>query len=267
MFEPLPEGPGRGAHSPLGWAAAVSEGPGSRARWSRGAGSSALTLLTTPLQRARPTQTPRAPRPATPGPGGRVLQLLRRACSLGGTEPCLRGESVRHRPGPGRRPDPALPSSFALGAVGAVTRQGAASAGSQGGCKATPAVPGALGGAERTGGGAGGTAASPESVDFSPLPVSPPSLETQSPAQPLCSRSSSADTGVPRGREAPVAETRTHRNSKSRWGLGRCSLGAVCRAPGARWTPRAQVWGNSLCPVDFRAACVRGSLQDARLPF
>lgn len=147
-----------------------------------------------------------------------------------------------------------------------------ASAGSQGGCKATPAMPGGPGwcGADRRRGWRHSRV--PGECGLQPPArtpgggVSSPPPEPQSLTRPPRSRSNSADTGVPRGHGSSVEEMRMHRNSKSRRDPGHCSVGAVCWSPGTRWTPRAEVWGNSLCPADFRAACVRGSLQDATLP-
>lgn len=112
-----------------------------------------------------------------------------------------------------------------------------ASTGSQGGCKATPAVcRGALGGAERTHGGAGGTAASPESVDLRPPARHPwgwsfTPLETQSTARPLRSQSNSKDTWVPRGHNSSVHEMHAHRNKTRAGGIWAVTRWALSAGP------------------------------------
>lgn len=113
-----------------------------------------------------------------------------------------------------------------------------ASAGSQGGCKATPAVcRGALGGAEQTDGGAGGTAASPESVDLSSPArhpwgwcFTPP--ETQSTAWSLLTKQLHRHGGAPWPRFLRERDPHTQKQNKGRRALGRHSGGSVCRSPG-----------------------------------
>ena len=135
---------------------------------------------------------------------------------------------------------------------------------------------GALGGAEQTDGGAGGTAASPESVDFSPLPatpgggVSPPRRRRARPG--LCAHKATPKThGCPVATN-PLCTRCMHTEIKQEQMGSGPSLGAPCLPvprdgrTGMRWTPRAEVWGNSLCPADFRAVSVCGSPWDATLP-
>lgn len=142
---------------------------------------------------------------------------------------------MKHSPGLGRCPDPELPSSFALGAAGAVTRKGDGINGKPGGLQGDPCrVPGGLGwcGADRQRGwrhsrfprecGLQPPARHPWGWSFTPP-------ETQSTAWPLRSQSNSKDTWVPRGHKSSVHEMHAHRN-KTRadgiWAVTRCALSA-----------------------------------------
>ena len=138
-------------------------------------------------------------------------------------------------PRPCLAPRPGAPKQLRSGSCRCCDSAGGGISGKPGRLQGHPCHAGSLGGAERTGGGAGGTAASPESVDFSPLPAplgvafhplpwrhraSPASALTKQ----LCRHGGAPWPRGPRGGDAH-AQKQQEQAASGPWLAGRCLPG------------------------------------------